>query len=103
MSEPVPSCPECGEELYRVEVDIGIGVQCGPWGCGSCGYSEAPELDRTRGTNDQTQRGGPDRWTDQWGVSHSRTRLAENLSRLGLPGEEIVDEVFEKPGSEAKP
>ena len=31
----------------RDEVDIGIGVMCGPWGCGDCGWSEYPEYDRS--------------------------------------------------------
>jgi hypothetical protein len=75
---------------------VGIGIIYGPWGCG-CGWSEAKEFDRRSGTNAATQQGGEDRWTDQFGVSHSRSRIAENLTRLGLPGDEVVDEVFEKP------
>jgi hypothetical protein len=37
-----PLCPWCGEDsLDRVEVDIGVGVQCGPWSCSCCLYSES--------------------------------------------------------------
>lgn len=36
-----PRCPLCGgDALDRVEVDIGVGVQCGPWRCYDCLYSE---------------------------------------------------------------
>ena len=41
------TCPRCGAECVRDEVDIGIGVMCGPWGCGDCGWSEYPEYDRS--------------------------------------------------------
>lgn len=33
-------CPECGAPCDRDEVDIGVGVQCGPWGCYDCGWTE---------------------------------------------------------------
>lgn len=39
-------CPRCGGETGRDEVDIGVGIQCGPWGCISgCGWSECEEYD----------------------------------------------------------
>ena len=35
-------CPKCGAPCERVEVDIGVGVECGPWHCtdASCCWSE---------------------------------------------------------------
>ena len=40
MNHKTP-CPKCGETtLDRVEVDIGVGNQCGPWQCYNCDWSE---------------------------------------------------------------
>jgi len=36
-------CPECKNECDRDEVDVGVGVITGPWGCTVCGWSEDPE------------------------------------------------------------
>jgi transcription elongation factor Elf1 len=39
-SEPF-KCPECGStNCSRDEVDVGVGIMYGPWGCSSCGWSE---------------------------------------------------------------
>lgn len=36
------TCPQCGStSVDRDEVDIGVGVQCGPWGCFDCGWVES--------------------------------------------------------------
>ena len=35
------NCPKCGAPCDRDEVDIGVGVQCGPWGCYDCGWPES--------------------------------------------------------------
>ena len=32
-------CPNCKGECYRGEVDVGVGIIFGPWGC-PCGWSE---------------------------------------------------------------
>ena len=34
-------CPECEEDCYRDEVDIGVGTIYGPWGCPRCGWSNS--------------------------------------------------------------
>lgn len=34
------TCPDCGSECDREEVDIGVGTQCGPWQCNNCGWKE---------------------------------------------------------------
>jgi len=34
-------CPKCGSSnCDRVEVDIGVGIQYGPWECYECGWSQ---------------------------------------------------------------
>jgi len=38
-------CPQCGKECDRDEVDIGVGIQVGPWGCFNCGWSEQKMAD----------------------------------------------------------
>lgn len=38
-------CPQCNDDCWRDEVDIGVGVQCGPWCCQSCGWYEGHEID----------------------------------------------------------
>lgn len=38
------NCPKCGKLCDRDEVDIGVGIQYGPWCCNWCGWSEAQEL-----------------------------------------------------------
>ncbi len=43
------NCPECGNKCDREEVDIGVGVQIGPWYCINCNWHEKlniEELDR---------------------------------------------------------
>jgi len=36
------NCPECGsEDVTRDEVDIGVGIQYGPWFCATCGWHES--------------------------------------------------------------
>lgn len=39
------TCPNCGSpNVDRDEVDIGVGVQCGPYSCFDCGWTEGQEL-----------------------------------------------------------
>jgi hypothetical protein len=33
-------CPNCKTECDRDEVDIGVGIQHGPWQCNECGWIE---------------------------------------------------------------
>jgi predicted RNA-binding Zn-ribbon protein involved in translation (DUF1610 family) len=38
-------CPRCGSaNIDRIEVDIGVGIQCGPYGCFDCGWTEGETL-----------------------------------------------------------
>ena len=40
MKQKEEICPECGGELWREEVDIGVGLECGPYHCNFCGWIE---------------------------------------------------------------
>jgi hypothetical protein len=40
-------CPECGKLCSREEVDVGSGVQTGPWFCTECGWDELDALPMT--------------------------------------------------------
>lgn len=51
-------CPKCGDECWRNEVDVGLGIIYGPWGCSSCGWSEHPDYDRSDGR----EPAAPDGW-----------------------------------------
>ena len=42
-------CPKCTAECGRDEVDVGVGVIEGPWGCPNCGWSEDPRYDLSDG------------------------------------------------------
>ena len=42
------NCPQCDAECDRNEVDIGVGVQYGPFGC-MCGWSQDPRYDSRNG------------------------------------------------------
>ncbi len=51
------NCPKCGEECHRDEVDVGVGVIHGPYGCPGCGWSEDDEYDLSDG-RDPVDEGG---------------------------------------------
>lgn len=92
MSEQF-NCPRCGEECWRDDVDVGIGVLYGPWGCSCCGWSEDRYYDRSEGPS-QAQREHPDHYVDAQGNMTPLSAIAEKLDHFGLPGEEIVDAFF---------
>lgn len=76
------NCPLCGDNCMRDEVDIGVGTIYGPFGC-QCGWSESAEYDRSNGESPANiAEVDSDRVTDQFGVSHSKTRQAEELAVL---------------------
>lgn len=75
-------CPKCGEEdLGRDEVDVGVGFYYGPYGC-YCGWSEASEYDCSEGASLAQKEDPSERVTDQWGVSHSKERLAQEEQEI---------------------
>lgn len=56
------TCPNCGaEDLWRDEVDVGVGIIYGPYGC-PCGWSESGEYNHldSAGREDGLR-------TDPWG------------------------------------
>lgn len=80
MTRDREDCPHCGAPCDREEVDVGVGVIRGPWGCGDCGWSEWPEYDSRSGV----RRDGDDRVLDQYGVSHHVERLGGVAVLAGL-------------------
>lgn len=79
------NCPKCGEDCQRDEVDIGVGIQCGPWGCPRCGWSEDDAYDLSEGQNPVDDRGGA---KDHYGGYHPSGaslarayRLAEEMAK----------------------
>lgn len=57
-------CPKCGEECQRDEVDIGVGIQYGPFGCPSCAWSEWKQYDLSEGQSPVKESGAV---IDQYG------------------------------------
>ena len=45
-------CPQCGNELYREEIDIGVGLCYGPYHCNFCGWVEYDQNARTADDDD---------------------------------------------------
>lgn len=40
------TCPRCGcTEVWREDVNVGVGIIYGPYGCPDCGWSESEEYD----------------------------------------------------------
>lgn len=60
-------CPKCGEQCHRDEVDVGVGIVTGPYGCPGCGWSEDPAYDLSNGQNPLDAKGGA---IDQYGGYH---------------------------------
>lgn len=62
-AEETQKCEKCGAECYRDEVDVGVGVIYGPWGCPNCGWSESSDYDVSAGPRYDTA----GRMLDQFG------------------------------------
>jgi hypothetical protein len=92
MGDPM-LCPKCGEECDRDEVDVGVGVLYGPWGCGCCGWSDDERYDCSDGPS-PAQREHPGHYVDSTGGMTPLGGIAERLDRLGLPGDRIIEEYF---------
>jgi len=86
-------CPKCGEGCDRDEVDVGVGVIYGPWGCHCCGWSQSAEYDRSEGPSPKQQE-MPNHYVDPCGGATPHRGLANKLSRFGLNGPAVVREVF---------
>lgn len=61
------NCPKCKAECHRDEVDIGVGVIHGPYGCPNCAWSESDEYDLSSGKTPLDEKGGA---IDQYGGYH---------------------------------
>lgn len=83
--EPM-TCPTCGEECDRDEVNVGVGIIYGPWGCHSCGWSE---YDR-----EQAEKDHPGYYCDPTGGLHKIDAIVEGCERFGLDGD-VVRDAFE--------
>lgn len=53
-------------EAVSEEVDVGVGIIYGPWGCGVCGWSDDPYYDCSDGKT-SAQREYPNHKIDQFG------------------------------------
>ena len=77
-------CPKCGGDCWRDDVDVGVGIIYGPWGCEDCGWSEDPRYDMTNVDNRKPdERGG---YKDQYGgywPPGSSMALAHKLADKG--------------------
>jgi len=78
-------CPKCGHECMRDDVDVGVGVIYGPWGC-YCGWSEDPRYDASDGPSSE-QVAHPDHLVDSRGGLTPRAGIEKKLDRFGIPGD----------------
>ena len=91
-------CPKCGEDCARDEVDVGVGVIYGPWGC-PCGWSEDSDYDRSDGPS-PAQRENPEHYVDSRGGLTPLQGIADKLDHFDLPGDAIIDDFFRNPNRE---
>lgn len=87
------NCQKCGELCDRDEVDVGVGVIYGPWGCYSCGWSEDSRYDCSEGTS-AAQQESPGFYVDPCGGKQRISAIEDKLNHFGIDGKSIVDEVF---------
>lgn len=69
-------CPRCGRPAGRDEVDNGVGIICGPFGC-HCGWSESADYDIRQGPK-LTVEGYE---LDQWGGATPPQILESEIRR----------------------
>lgn len=86
-------CPKCGKDCCRDEVDVGVGVIYGPWGCPYCEWSEDERYDSSDGPS-PAQREHPDHYVDSRGGMIPHLAISEKLDQFGLPGDEIIERHF---------
>lgn len=79
-------CPKCEGECYHDEVDVGVGIITGPWGCMECGWSEYEKYDLSDGKSPVQADGSV---IDQYGGLHPTAssmakayRMAEDCAHI---------------------
>lgn len=78
-------CEKCGEECDRDEVDVGVGIIYGPYGCAGCGWSSAPEYDGSEGIRPaELEHHGY--IADSMGGLTSKQSITDRLLRFGIEG-----------------
>lgn len=103
IGEVEQACPKCGEECCRDDVDVGVGVIYGPWGCPACGWSSDSEYDQSNGPS-PAQMNNPGWYVDQTGGMRRISAFAEDMARFGLKEpEKLADEVFGVSGCSPRP
>lgn len=78
-------CPKCNAECIRDEVDVGVGVMFGPWGC-MCGWSEDSRYDSSEGES-TAQKEYPEHIVDSRGGIIPRATIYERLEHFGIDSE----------------
>lgn len=78
-------CPKCNDDCWRDSVDIGVGIQYGPWGCPGCGWSEWDCYDLSTGKDPVDDRGGA---IDQFGGYHPPGSSMARAYRMAKEAEE---------------
>lgn len=76
-------CPKCGGDCDRDEVDVGVGVIHGPYGCFECGWSESAEYDSSEGVSQKEQE-NPDFMVDPQGGMIRKSAVEGRLKHFGV-------------------
>lgn len=83
------NCPKCEEECWRDDVDVGVGVIYGPYGCPRCGWSEDPQYDASEGESPK-QKEYPDWMVDPFGGMIKKSAIQKKLGYFGIP-KDVLD------------
>ena len=95
------ACPKCDEPCERDDVDVGVGIIYGPWGCG-CGWSSDPAYDRSEGPSPEQRRLGPEWHVDSMGGQRRISSIAETLEqRFGLDAATTIELLTDPSGKGA--
>lgn len=81
-------CLNCNEQCDRDEVDVGVGIIYGPYGCGYCGWSESEEYDRSKGKSKYEQE-NPEWIVTPTGNAYRKSALEDKLKHFGIDPKEI--------------
>lgn len=86
------NCPNCGGECECDEVDIGVGVLHGPYGCPACHWSQDSYYDSSKGES-QAAKDNPNFYVDNKGGMIRKSAIVERAEHFGIP-KEVTEEVF---------